>query len=608
MANEKKYPISFYFVSLLLPLLILGLVELSLRVFGYAEDNPVFITVPGSEEKLLVLNPDLTKRYFKGAAFVPHSINDVFLKAKDPNTLRIMILGESSAAGFPFEPNGGFSRFLDKRLSILYPKKKFEIVNLGIAAINSYAIMDILEDVIEQKPDLVLIYTGHNEYYGALGAASMTSIASSPGMSRFLQSMGKLRFIRLLSSIFSGEPEQQTAPGLMESLAKDKLIPLDSDLYRAGVDQFEHNLNYILEELKSNNIPVVIGTLVSNLLNQPPFIAENSGAGKSFETAGKLYRDEKYDEAKIEFVKAKDLDELRFRAPESFNSIIKEAAAKHEASLIQIDSIFNAVSRNGIVGNDLMTDHLHPNLVGYNLMSGLFLEEIIKSGFFKEKPEVSLDPIVLDSLTMANIPFSKLDSLISDYRLLGIKSQWPFNRSNTKILLEKMRPPQNYLDSIAIQSAKGELKWDEAHSKAANWFVAQQDEIRTSKEYEVLISQFHYTPKFYNSYADALMQLKLYEKAKNVLLQSYAISHGAYSAKWLGILALSENKAEEAKKWLTESVNYDARDPQALYNLAGAFINLQDYNSAKIYLRKCLEVDAKFPGARELNSQLQNLK
>jgi hypothetical protein len=91
-----------------------------------------------------------------------------------------MILGESSAAGFPFEPNGGFSRFLDQRLSILYPKKKFEIVNLGIAAINSYAIMDILEDVIDQKPDLVLIYTGHNEYYGALGAASVTSIASSP--------------------------------------------------------------------------------------------------------------------------------------------------------------------------------------------------------------------------------------------------------------------------------------------------------------------------------------------------------------------------------------------------------------------------------------------
>jgi hypothetical protein len=85
MANKKKYPVSFYIVSLLFPFLILGLLELGLRAFGYAEDDPVFITVPGSEEKLLVLNPDLTKRYFKGAAFVPHSINDVFLpKPKTP--------------------------------------------------------------------------------------------------------------------------------------------------------------------------------------------------------------------------------------------------------------------------------------------------------------------------------------------------------------------------------------------------------------------------------------------------------------------------------------------------------------------------------------------
>jgi tetratricopeptide (TPR) repeat protein len=608
MANKKKYPVSFYIVSLLFPFLILGLLELGLRAFGYAGDDPVFIPVPGSEEKLLVLNPDLTKRYFKGAAFVPHSINDVFLKTKDPNTPRIMILGESSAAGFPFEPNGGFSRFLDQRLSILYPKKKFEIVNLGIAAINSYAIMDILEDVIDQKPDLVLIYTGHNEYYGALGAASMTSIASSPGMSRFLQTMGKLRFIRLLSSLFSGEPEPQTSPGLMESLAKDKLIPLDSDLYQAGVDQFEHNLNYILEELKKNNIPVVIGTLVSNLMNQPPFIAENSGAGKLFENAEKLYKDGKYDEAKVEFIKAKDMDELRFRAPESFNSIIKELASKHGASFIRIDSAFNSLSRNGIVGNDLMTDHLHPNLAGYNMMSALFLDGIVKSGILKEKAEVDLDPKVLDSLTFVNLPFSKLDSLISDYRLLGIKSQWPFNRSDIKIPLEKMRPPVNFVDSMALQSARGELKWDEAHTKAANWFVSQNDITGASKEFEVLIAQFPYFSKFYNLYADALMQLKLYDKAKEVLIQSFEITPGAYSTKWLGILALSENKAEEGKKWLLVSLNYDSLDPQALYNLAGAFINLKDFNSAKIYLGKCLEVDPKFPGARELNNQLKNIK
>jgi len=37
-----------------------------------------------------------------------------------------------------------------------------------MAAINSYALLDMVDEVIQQSPDAVLIYTGHNEYYGAL--------------------------------------------------------------------------------------------------------------------------------------------------------------------------------------------------------------------------------------------------------------------------------------------------------------------------------------------------------------------------------------------------------------------------------------------------------
>ena len=162
--EKKKYPVGFYLVTVLAPFILFAFIEVALRVAGYGAPDPTFIPVPGSEGKLLFLNPDLTRRYFKGATFVPQSINDVFTVVKDPNILRIFILGESSAAGFPYEPNGSFSRFLALKLKLLYPQKKFEVVNLGIAAINSYAILDILEDVIAQKPDLVLVYTGHNEF------------------------------------------------------------------------------------------------------------------------------------------------------------------------------------------------------------------------------------------------------------------------------------------------------------------------------------------------------------------------------------------------------------------------------------------------------------
>ena len=606
--EKKKYPVGFYLVTVLTPFILFAFIEVALRVAGYGAPDPTFIPVPGSEGKLLFLNPDLTRRYFKGATFVPQSINDVFTVVKDPNILRIFILGESSAAGFPYEPNGSFSRFLALKLKLLYPQKKFEVVNLGIAAINSYAILDILDDVIAQKPDLVLVYTGHNEFYGAMGAASLTAIGGSPGATRFILTMNNLRTMKLISSIFSSKNEPPAAPGLMESLAKDKLVPLYSDLYNAGVDQFRHNLSAIFESLKKAGIPVIAGTLVSNLLDQAPFYPELSGAGEAFKKGKDLFAKEKYAEAAVELTKAKDLDQLRFRAPSVFNNIISEVAAANGFGLVAVDSVFASNSKGMITGNDLMTDHLHPNLKGYSLLADIFIAGATSRGLIKDQPSFPPGSGTLDSLVKLNFPFSQLDSAIAFYRLAGITSQWPFNRSGKKPSLEDIRKPVNFIDSLAIKSARGEINWDAAHTAAADHFVAKGDAKSVEMEYRVLISQFNYLPKFYNAFANALMVLHEYERAAGVLKASYGVKPEAFSTKWLGILALNDGKPEEARRWLLESLNYKGDDAQTLYNLAGSFINLKDYNSAKTYIQRCLQADPKFPGAAQLAAQLQNIK
>lgn len=606
--EKKKYPVVFYLITVIAPFLLFALIELGLRLGGYGNPAPAFIPVPGSDGKLLFLNPDLTRRYFKGAAFVPHSINDVFTTEKDPNTFRIFILGESSAAGFPFEPNGSFSRFLNLRLKLLYPQRKFEVVNLGIAAINSYAILDILDQVISQKPDLVLVYTGHNEFYGALGAASMTSIGDSPGATRFILSMNRLRTMQLISSLFSSGDAPPAAPGLMESLAKDKLVPKSSELFTAGLDQFKYNLSGIFSGLKEAGIPVIAGTLVSNLLDQPPFYPELSGAGKAYKNGKELFAAGKYKEALDQLQQAKDLDELRFRAPTEFNTIIRKVSEEYGALVVAVDSAFTAASTGGVVGNSLMTDHLHPNLKGYSLMADAFLSGISAKGFLKESPAIPMGSPKLDSLTALQFPFSRLDSAIAFYRLAGITSQWPFNRSGNKVELEQLRKPVDFIDSLALQSARGELTWDAAHTKAADRYVLLGDVASVEKEYRVLISQFHYIPKFYDALANALMEMKEYRKASDVLKESYSVRPDAFSTKWLGILALNDGRADEARKWLLESLNYKGDDPQTLYNLSGAFITLNDYPSAKIHIQKCLQVDPKFPGAAQLAAQLQNVR
>lgn len=85
------------------------------------------------------------------------------------HAIRIFVMGESAAAGFPYQANAAFSYVIADVLQDAFPSDTIEVVNLGISATNSYTIADLVPDVIAQKPDAVLIYAGHNEYYGALG-------------------------------------------------------------------------------------------------------------------------------------------------------------------------------------------------------------------------------------------------------------------------------------------------------------------------------------------------------------------------------------------------------------------------------------------------------
>ena len=62
------------------------------------------------------------------------------------------------------------ARFLEAWLQELLPERKVEVVNLGVAAVASFPVRKLAEQALDQlQPDLLLLYGGHNEFYGALG-------------------------------------------------------------------------------------------------------------------------------------------------------------------------------------------------------------------------------------------------------------------------------------------------------------------------------------------------------------------------------------------------------------------------------------------------------
>lgn len=58
----------------------------------------------------------------------------------------------------------------------------------------------------------------------------------------------------------------------MERMAGERHIPFHSDLFFRAADNFAGNIDDILEYAAARDIPVMIGTLVSNIRDQAPFV------------------------------------------------------------------------------------------------------------------------------------------------------------------------------------------------------------------------------------------------------------------------------------------------------------------------------------------------
>ena len=613
--RNQKDPIYFYLLLVLIPILFFVLLEIGLRLFAYGTNNRQWVEVT---EGKLMLNPDIARRYFFTTHNIPISIQDVFDKTKKPNAFRVFILGESSVAGYPYLPIGSFSRLLQRRLELLYPNSKIEVVNIGMTAVNSYALRDMFVGVLEQKPDLILIYSGHNEYYGALGIGSMESLGTNRAIVNLTLYLNKFKTVELLrnvikaaSKLFSGKEDGKHDGTLMSRIAKDQFINYDSEKFYKGLSQYENNMRDILEMAKDNKVPVILGTLTNNLKDQPPFISIGSSkypfADKVYESAKIELKFKHLHSADSLFRLAKDLDVLRFRASEKMNQLINRLGKKFNCSVVQIDSAFNAASPDGIVGNNLMTDHLHPTLEGYKLMSKLYFGRMKEMNYLPSSEVLKLTEHEQDSLTAENFKFSKLDSVVAEYRLIVLKNDWPFvNKLEAKSLSDLIKP-NDFIEKTAYRLSDDRVTWELAQREVAGWYLLEGDYAAFQNQMEVLISQYPVVVEYYDFAANELLKVEKYDDAYKFLCKRYRIIPNAYSTKWLGIINLSKNKTDDAIKYLEESLMFGSNDPQVLYNIAGAYSYKKEYQKALDAINKCLRIDPQFPKAVELKNQLQSV-
>lgn len=609
--EKKKYPFYFNFLLLLIPLFLIIFLEIGLSFFNYGEPYNQWVNI---DSQKMMCNPEIAKRYFYTTEATPYPSQDLFDINKNENSIRVFILGGSSAAGYPFTPNGSLARYVKMRLELLYPEKTIEVINCAMAAISSYSILDMLPGILEQKPDFILFYAGHNEYYGALGAGSLETLGSSRWLVNAMLSANKYKTVQLLrnfiKSVMSLFPKSEVKGGtLMSRMASDQMIEYNSNVYNIGINQFEGNLDEMLQMAKDAGVKVILSNLVSNLKDQSPFVSNNkndeSSAKFNFELGKKLLAKGDDVNARKYFEMAKDLDALRFRAPSKINEIIKQLAQKHNYPIVFAEEKFNKISPNGIVGNNLMTDHLHPTITGYQEIGKLFIEKMLEDDLLPNSKNGIVNNESHDKYVREHYNFTHLDSTIGRYRLNILKSDWPFVETPLPLneVIERFNV-QNFSDSLALFVIDNKFSWEQAHRKMATWFFKRGYFNEYLSEMDAVIFQYPFVYDYYEMVSNNLISIKLFDKALPYLYKYSKLKETAFAHKWIGIIELSKLKTDSAISHLIKSANLNSQDAQVYYNLAGAFAQKQDYKSALNAINSCLLVNPNFNGAKNFQNQL----
>jgi tetratricopeptide (TPR) repeat protein len=431
--NERTTPLPprriwwFRFIALvvmplLLIILVAAVVELGLRLGGYGYDTHFFRSIQKNGQEYFLNNEKFIQRFFPAQlARWPDSF--CFPAIKPPDTIRIFIFGESAAMGDP-QPAFGASRYMEALLRERFPGKKFEVLNLGITAINSHVILPIARECARHDGDFWIVYMGNNEMVGPYGAATVFGAQALPRRAAQLNlALQQTRTGQLLVSglrNLSGKSKNESWGG-MEMFLDNQIAPSDprkETVYR----NFEGNLRDIVAAGENAGARIILSTVSVNLKDCPPFASltdsnlpaadrqrfdqffaeakslqgqsKVQSAAALFQQAVKL--EPQFAEAHFrlaqcelaltnaaaaeEFQIACDDDALPFRADTRINATIRQVAQQHAGDRLELcDAEKNLAALSGagqITGDETFFEHVHFNFDGNYRLGKMWAEAI----------------------------------------------------------------------------------------------------------------------------------------------------------------------------------------------------------------------------------------
>jgi lysophospholipase L1-like esterase len=416
--TQPKSPLSLgkrmLFGSILLaaPLVLLLACEGVLRLFGFGGNDPVFRKAGEVAGGSLMISDQAgaISYFFANRARPGYNDQYQFLHPKPKGTFRIFLVGESAAKGYPQPRQLASSAFLQKMLFDAWPDRTVEVINLGTTAVASFPVLGMMTEALEYEPDLIIVHTGHNEFFGAYGVSSVSRGGASVGRLKATRLIRSLALVQALSR-WTTSPDAMKGKTLMEIMVAESYTAPDHPIRQAAANNLGANISEMVKRCQQRNVPVLVCTMPSNerdlhpvgedrfdgvtteaqqrcsalLAQAEALLATNPQAALTnlataislapknahahFLSGQAFHALSRPNEAHQAFDAARDLDSMPWRATSLQQTAIREAAAKSGGALCDMVAAFRAASPGGCIGWELMDDHVHPTMRGQALMA-----------------------------------------------------------------------------------------------------------------------------------------------------------------------------------------------------------------------------------------------
>ena len=408
-----------------LPVLLLVAVELSLRIVGYGFSAKAIVKCQVDGRDTFCDNVKFGWRFFPRN--IARESEPFILPAEKPDdTYRIFILGASAAQGTP-EPAYSFGRILQKMLHDQHPAVNFELINTAMTAINSHVVLQIAKDCARCDPDLFIVYLGNNEVTGPYGTGNVYTLPlANLTIIRIGISLKAARLGQLLTNLAGSVGAQKNTPKVWLGLEMflNNQVRANTPALEAVYRNFERNLEDVRRIALNSSSKIIFCTVGSNLKDNPPFASlhrpdleptekkkwndiyrqgvefeskgdyanaveryletakiDNSYADLQFRLGRCYWAASEYEKARERYIRARELDTLRFRADMGINNIIRSVATGREAEGVYLTDTTEVLEKNSphvTPGQELFYEHVHLNFKGNYFLAKAIFEQVEK--------------------------------------------------------------------------------------------------------------------------------------------------------------------------------------------------------------------------------------